>query len=181
MSLWPQDAFPPCVTIMPWSREAVAWPLQHTGGTAYTSLVSAAWPVANRAFFIPFTLLDTARFTHMFWMNGAAQAGNADVGVYSKDGTKLASTGSTATSGANAIQLIDVTDFTLFPGQYYLAMCGGNTGGSFIRGQSGNSNRSVRAGIAQQDVGAVTLPANFTLASVLSDYIPLFGIATRSI
>jgi hypothetical protein len=88
---------------------------------ATVSLASNAWPTANKAFFIPFTIGATRRYRNIFWMNGTAVKGNVDTGIYDATGAKLVSTGSIAAAGISSIQSVSI-DITLSAGRYWLAM-----------------------------------------------------------
>ena len=84
---------------------------------------SAAWPVANTAYYFPFTVADTVTFTRGHLYNGATATGNVDIGIYSESGTRLASTGATAQAGTSAVQTIAFTaSVTLTPGRYYMGL-----------------------------------------------------------
>lgn len=107
----------------------------------------------------------------------AVQSGNLDVGIYDIVGpNRLVSKGSTAVAAAG-VQVVDITNTTLTPGAYFLAMCVDNTTASF--------NTYVltallyqAAGVQQQAVGAVTLPDPATFANPASAYCPLMFVST---
>jgi hypothetical protein len=105
---------------------------------------------------------------------------NFDIGVYTEQGTKIASTTSTAQSGTSVIQATNVTDFVLAPGTYYLAMAMNGTTGTVLQ-SSGIVAEQLRAvGFASQNA-AFALPATFTLVSPpASAIIPMFGYSERA-
>lgn len=94
---------------------------------------SAAWPTASMAIYIPFSTGRTMTVYQLGWVNGATSvAGNADAGIYRADGTRVISAGATARTGAvSTLQLANVTDTILYPGQYYLALVHDGTGNMF--------------------------------------------------
>ena len=108
-------------------------------------------------------------------------SGNVDAGVYSSDGTtatRLASAGSTAAAGANAIQTLALsTPVTLQPGvDYYLAFAPDNA--TVAIGRASATGAVVALGNrALTKATSFPLPASFTLASMAgTNFVPwLFG------
>ena len=149
-----------------WSIQILATVQATTGrGTAST------WPAADRAIFIP--VMCAGYFTvKKFAIENAAVSGNVDVGLYTSEGKLVISTGSTAMSGANAWQEIDVTDTQIPPGLYYLAMAINNTTGANSAAAFGL--QQMRAQGAVQMASAFPLPATATFAAVASNYWPSF-------
>ncbi len=170
----------PLITIHPWTLESLGHDLQGIGGTLYTALASSNWPSANLAIFVPFSLSEEILVTHLWTANGAAASGNLDVGIYTLGGRRLCSAGSTAMSGTSTIQLFDITDYLLGPGEFYLGMSCSNTTAQFLRGVTGSANRGKLLGLAEQ-ASALALPAAATLATYTQNYVPLFGLAMRAI
>lgn len=149
---------------------------------AYGSLgtsTTAAWPTANLALFIPLTLPSTFTVKQMFYTRGATGGGNIDIGIYSETGTRLVSTGSTATAGVAGITTIDVTDTTLARGRYYLAFAHDGTTATFRRYTTTAATWLAVAGGAQM-AAAFPLPTTVTLALQTTNYIPEFGFTTRT-
>ncbi len=138
---------------------------------------SATWPAANRAIYAPVCVQQTVTVKKMALLV-ATQSGNLDVGIYSETGTRLVSSGSTAVAAAG-LQSVDITDTTLSPGVYFLAMCVDNTTAAFTRGIVPVVAQQI-AGVQQQAVGAVTLPATATFANAASAYTPLLFALTGS-
>lgn len=93
----------------------------------YDAISAGTNIVANKAYFVPFTLNEEVTVYAMGWINGTQVAGNIDVGIYYEDGVRLLSTGSTLQAGTTASQVVDVTDTVVKPGNYYLAMAGDTT------------------------------------------------------
>lgn len=111
-------AYSPHVIVCPFSPEF--WGLQAHTLTATNGSVGTL--VANRAYVQPFLLQRPVVVTKLGWINGATVAGNVDVAIYDNNLDLILSCGSTAQSGTNAKQTVDVTDTTLRPGIYYMAM-----------------------------------------------------------
>lgn len=159
----------PTITILPFDALSIGL---MAGSTAP---VSAVWPSANRAYFIPFFLEAPAIVYSMDVLNGAATGDNIDMGIYSSDFRKMVSSGSVAQSGTGAMQQITfATPLSLGIGQYFMALaCSGTTSAFFRRSQSANFVRF--AGIFQM-ASAFALPATATPALASSAYMPVFGV-----
>ena len=159
-------------TLTPWHELSVGNYILHEASTAP---VSGTWPAANRAIYIPFTLYGPETVRKMFCGNGGAVSGNVDVGIYNAAGTRLVSSGSTAQASINVLQVFDITDTTIGPGYYYMALALDNTTGTIL-----NSNPAVFVmpvwGV-KQEAAAFPLPATATFANVSSAYLPMVGLS----
>lgn len=82
---------------------------------------AASWPSTSDPVAIPFAISEAITITHFGCRNGTTLNGNIDIGVYDRSFNRLVSTGSTALSGPSAWQWIDITDYGLPRGSYYLA------------------------------------------------------------
>lgn len=159
-----QDLGP--LVIHPWSRYSL--------GPEFASLdIQAGSTVAfaNRSYFTPFYLPAPAVLQRIGWGNGATSSGNVDAGLFRYDGTRLRTTGSTVQSSSDNVQTVDVADFEVPPGLYYMAAASDNTTGNLRT--IGNTNARILAsfGIFQQS--AFPLPSTFT-PSTLTDDNPIF-------
>ena len=114
----------------------------------------------------------------MLTFNGSTASGNIDVGIYDLGGAKLVSIGSTAQAGTSAYQVFDITDTTLYPGQYYMAVAMDGTTGTLVRWSPGA--QECRNLAMQQMASAFPLPATATFASVASSYIPWVFASRRT-
>jgi hypothetical protein len=140
---------------------------------------SVTWGAGNTAKYIPVTIPFIYPVNRVFWVNGATiTAKNNDFGIYTMQGMKIYSTGSTAQAGANVPQYVTPgTPFLLYPGDYYFAFnCSAASGGDV----TGHNNTFVvgqrMSGIKQQAVGSTPLPASATFAAVTVAGVPLCGI-----
>ncbi len=158
-----------------------AFSMASIGGCAFqnNSAVGAAWPTANRAIFIPFRLSRPMSVTTLWSLNNTS-SGNIDLGIYSADGTKIVSTGSTAEVGATAIQTITIATTQLGAGLFYMAMAINTTGANQIASTSSNAQILKMVGMAQMS-SAFPLPATATFETVASAYIPFIGLTGRSV
>jgi hypothetical protein len=132
----------------------------------------------NRAVYFPLIVPVTTIVRRVFWANGTSPSGNGDVGIYAdaggKPGTLLVSAGTTANSGSNSLQFVDVTDTTLSPGRYWLAVAFSN-GQLFRSATSGVTDACVRF---QENV--MPLPATATPVESSGTNVYLFGFATTA-
>ncbi len=139
----------------------------------------AAWPSANRALYIP-VYLDSDGVVTKFWtFNGATASGNLDIGLYDAAGNRIASTGSVAQAGTSQCQVVDVTDFYVPAGWYYLARAHSNNTGTAWRNAPGIGVMRL-SGIVQQAT-AFALPSSITPAALTSNYWPLYGLTYRTV
>lgn len=146
--------------------------------TIGSTSTAAAWPTANKAIFVPFSVHGPVTVVKMFLENGGTVSGNVDVGIYDRGGARLVSSGSTAQSGASAIQEFNITDTLLNPGLYYLACALDITTGQIARwSPSAAIGRGL--GVAEQ-TSAFALPSSATLAALSSGYIPLICATLRA-
>lgn len=134
---------------------------------------SGAFPSTNLAILIPFDITEDITVTQLWAYNGATASGNIDVGIYDAAFARQISSGSTAQSGTNALQVFDVTDTPLTAGQYYFAVAMDNTTGTLFRQTIGAT--LMRSWGCFQMASAFALPSTITPASVANSYLPLIG------
>lgn len=135
-----------------------------------------AFPSANLALLFPFTLTRGAVAKRLACTNGGTASGNIDMGIYRDDLTLLVSKGSTAQAGTNATQFLDITDTSLGPGRYYMALVIDNVTGLFYR--------HTPIAVALRMMGALQMTTAFPLPSTITPdagglanaYLPIFGI-----
>ncbi len=183
MSNWPIPTFEPLVTINPWSEESIGDAITSAGGSAISQAASTAWPTANLALYVPFQVRKPIVVVKMFCYNGAAVAGNVDVGIYSEYGTRIVSIGSTAQAGLSAIQEFDIADTLLGTGIFYMAIAldDATATATIRRGTMAANAIPAITGMAQEQLASVTLPATATFASIAGNYIPVFGLTVRTL
>lgn len=164
--------------ISSWSPEALGIPLR-VGASAGVP-ASSTWPAANRALFVPFTLASNYNMARIWWANGATANANIVAGIYTVGGTKLADTGSTAQAGTNVVQSAALALY-LTPGAYYMALLFSATTGTIFRTTATTVSIEQTMGMAQQAVGATSLPATASFATVATAFVPLFGLCEASV
>lgn len=137
---------------------------------------STAWPAAARTIYVPLVIDRTVTVLQMFAYNGATASGNTDIGIYDFGGTRLVSIGATAQSGTSAIQLFNITDTVLVPGQYWMAMSNSGTTGTYFRAALG----VTVLGMAGASQDASSLPSSMSFTAPASAYLPIFGAVAAS-
>lgn len=146
----------------------------------WTSIGSASWPAANRAIYLPFALDGPMPATGFRIANGtAAVAGSWDVGIYSADGRRLASTGTVAQTGVDAVQTITLgSPILLGRGNFWLAIMETSASASIYRVNAGAANDWLMWGALQEATGG-SLPATATFASNTTAFLPYVSIMSE--
>lgn len=143
------------------------------------SPVSSQTYAGNGALYAyPFRLNVSVTIVEMFCVNGAAVSGNLELAILNADGSIVVQTGSTAQSGTNSIQVIDITDTTLSAGQYFLAISVDNTTATF-QAWSLTVDGVCRALGVQTDASGFPISApTLVAAGIAVDEIVLIGAFT---
>jgi hypothetical protein len=173
----------PVVTM--WSMECLGQYADAVGVRGLQAHGSTIWPTANMAYFWPLCFWDWVTVYQFAFLVGNGTAGFVDIGIYDSQKNRVVSAGSTAMSGStNALQVLNVTDTELPPGDYLLAMALSSTTGSVygatstdefllsslpIYEQSGLTNATLT------DPGVPVLSTSLTALAVAS-----WGIQLRS-
>ncbi len=141
--------------------------------------VSTVWPTANKAYIYPFQVVYPTYARQLSWFNGGTASGNVDMGIYDASFAKVVSTGSTAQSGTNAFQTVNITDTLLLPGNYFMALAMDNTTGRVF---GINCPTSVMAAHGCGEMAtAFALPSTFTWARIATAFMPDMVISTQSV
>jgi hypothetical protein len=135
------------------SIAAMALNVVGVGGQAAT-----AWPANNRAIYTPFDLPIPFTIARFMIANGTS-SGNRDIGIYDSNFSRLLSTGSTASSGTNAVQYIGVADQVFAAGRYYLGLVCSTTVATVNAVSLSTAALARACGLLEEDLGATTLPA----------------------
>lgn len=144
------------------------------------SAQSITWPVANTAVYVPMWIPWPYSAKRVWWYNGASITSvNMDFGIYTADGTRIYSTGSTAAAGSvSAAQYTTPsTDLLLSPGMYYFALVSSSI--TTDRGGFGSTTASViqqRLAGLLQETSALPLPATMTGVAVANSIMPMCGV-----
>ncbi len=155
--------------ISPWSS--------HSGFISNGVPVTITWPAADLIIYVPIRVPEEFLVGQFFWFSVSA-AGNIDTGIYSQKGRKLVSTGSTAMT-ASSPQTVNVTDYTLGGGLYWLAFtC--SSGAATFAAISLSPAALLRAAGCQEEAGSGGLPATATFATMTRTVLPGVCVTQRS-
>lgn len=146
------------------------------GGGIITA--GTAWPSNNLGIFVPFRIAQPFTFSKMGIVVSSA-SGNLDLGVYSADGTKIVSSGSTAV-GSN-VNTVSVTSTTIGPGLFYMAASFSTTAAQvmcYVFSATAKAGLIRALGVSQM-ASALALPATATFAANTGTIIPIMGLTNR--
>lgn len=147
-------------------------------GMNVSTIATGAWPAANRAIYLPFRLIYPFSVAKMFTIIGTDFSGSIDLGIYSHDGTRLVSSGIGTPTAINSIYSVDITDTTLGPGLYYMAMSNGIVG-SFQRTAVGI--RPMQNLGCLEQAGAHPLPSAAIFTATSANYFPVIAITSKTV
>lgn len=173
------DVVPPMVgTLTPgWSPIAVM-------PVASAFPASGTFEAADRAVYYPLRVPTTCVVRRVWWANGGTVNASylIDCGIYAdagfKPGALLVSAGSTAQGTATQVQFVDVTDTTLAPGLYWIALASSSTSATIFR--SNDMQASQNAAARFQEASARPLPATATPVETTNSQVYLCGFATTA-
>lgn len=152
-------------------------------GVSVTAPSNAAWTAANRAIYVPVRVPYRVTIAKIIIGAGATASGNFDVGIYTKDGTRVVSSGSTA-KGSLTEHVVDITDTNIGPGLYYLAMAADGTDAytqyAFL-GSSPLPLQKARIVGALMEESAFPLPATATMVALTAVTLPSIVAVQRSL
>jgi hypothetical protein len=160
-----------------WSPECIG--LRPLDGMVISFGLNNAWPSANLAIYLPVEIYRPVTIVKMGVNNGTTVNGNFDLGLYDANGVRLVSSGSTAQSGASALQTVDITDTLLMPGLYYMGMASSSATGTYSSWTGGASVDYRQMGVAQQAT-AFALPNPMVPAAFAQTYLPLVTMFPRT-
>jgi hypothetical protein len=139
---------------------------------------SAGWLAANRAIFTPLVLPSPVIVDGLGVIVGGTSSGNVDIGLYTEDGVRLVSTGSTAQGAINTDQLITVADTLAGPGVLYVGVACDVTTATLMHFNPGASHLVELWG-AEQMSAAFPLPATWVKEALASSRFPIWLLRCR--
>lgn len=139
--------------------------------------------VANLAVYIPIIVPTEFLVRRLFVIQGtSASAANQDVGLYSEDGVRLASSGSTAKSGSTIQYTTLGTPLLLTPGRYYLAYANDTNNTLAVRAPTAAAviqDAGRLAGVLEE-ASAFPLPAAMTPVALAHQFYPYVGMTSTT-
>jgi hypothetical protein len=171
-----QMGMPPIVSTAHWHAlgDVIA------ASSLIVSPVSATYPSADLAIFMPVKVTETITIKKLWVLNGATASGNTNMALYNSEFILVAGTetGSTAQAGTNVIQEFTITPTGITPGLYYVAIAMDNTTGTLFRysiGSEGAKYVGLFSQASSFDLPAVATPAD------ANSYAPVMGFSTREL
>lgn len=138
---------------------------------------------ADKVLAFPFTLEVSTTFYKVFWVNGSAAGGTADVAIFDDAYKFIVGTGAATTCTGNSVpQAVALTaTTTLPPGLYYCGMTKNDTTTNRVMRwtiTTGQCSYMAHGGWLSTDAGPINLDA--TPDDLVASGFPLFGLITRS-
>lgn len=148
---------------------------------AYTIATAITLPANDTVVYVPITVSFTVVALKLWICSGSTATGNFDLGLYSQDGTRLVSKGGTNAKPGTDEAVLDVTDTTITPGLYYMAMVGSNTTDTW-GGYAPAAPHCAGAGVLTESAGSTAVPAtaSWAISQVLTVY-PLMGLLASTV
>lgn len=173
----------PPITINPQCDESIGHLLNSVGLSLGTA-TSVTWNSANKAQFYPVWISKSTLWLRAFYHTGAALSGNFDIGIYSYQGQRLWSQGTTLQSGGviNTIRDLSIntgSGVRLEPGLHFMALVLSDTTGT-VFARTPSPQIYAGTGVLSQALGSNVLPATATFAVASSGMAPVFGFSQRS-
>jgi len=140
--------------------------------------VSAVWPAANRAVYIPFLVQSRqCVVTQLFFYLDVFSAANYDIGIYDATKKRVVSMGSTAVPNTPATMVLaNIADTALLPGQYWLGMVVSVAATLTVFRHATANYLAVASGMQQEALGSTVLPDPPTFANLSSSFQPICGL-----
>ena len=146
---------------------------------SYATPASGAYPLANLAIYVPFSVSETVTAFEGWVITGATAGGNFDIGIYSATGSRLVSAGSTARVVSTVNNTTTMTNQVLTPGVwYYMAFSADSTNTYISSSTVAGLNESM--GVLESTTSFV-LPASPTLSRTTRAYVPQFGLNLHTV
>lgn len=133
---------------------------------------------ANLATYVPMKFDYPVVATQFFLYTGSVSVANFDIGLYDENFNRLVNCGSTALQGSVGMQYVNITDYLIVPGRYYMAfVCASAV--NIGREHMGNIINSGLLGVLQESGAGVPLPATGTPGVATSVFVPNVGFTTK--
>lgn len=141
---------------------------------------AAAWPSANMAIYVPLRIPSRIVVLKLWFASGVTGTGNVDMGLYDATGAAVISATNAAKEAATTEQVFDVTDTTVGPGLYYIALSSDSGTDTMLR-YAPAAPIPLAQGVLTE-ASAYPLPATATfVADQTLAYIPVMGLLIEAI
>lgn len=140
---------------------------------------NTTWFATNHAIYMPLYISKPGIVTKFFWQNGTVVSGNVCMALYDRNFNRIATTGSVAQGTVSVVQEVDVTDFGITPGVYFLGLAMDNPTGAIAQSSATLSFTGVMAVLSQST--AFVLPNPMVPVQSTSGRVFYGGIAFRTL
>lgn len=145
-----------------------------------TTAPTSAAATANKAYYVPIRFPASVTVRRMWYCVGATGGtNNIQLGIYTEAGSQLVATASTLVGTAANLVHLDVTDTTLAPGSYYLAVALNGITATILRWAPNIATLRLTGQLEQAT--AFPLPATATFVTPSATVVvPYIGITTTA-
>ena len=152
-----------------------SWIVQYSNAAS-----AAAWPSANLAIYIPIRVPVRCVARSLWYASGSTSNGNVDMGLYDAAGDAIISATGASKANGGEVQIFDVTDTTVGPGRYYLALVSDSGTSTFYR--IAPAAPLCAAWGVLTETSAYPLPATATWAVPQTlAYLPVMGMSYQAV
>ncbi len=132
---------------------------------------------ANSVYLYAFELAVAVTFSGAKWRIGTTGGGTADVGIYDINGNLLTHTGGTTNTGStNMSANFSGGNYTLQPGQYFMAYCTSSATDNVYGVSLGNPAAITRCRLANNSATAGVLPSTTGGYTDAPGHFPAFSL-----
>jgi hypothetical protein len=142
----------------------------------YNGVANPNWTNANEAKYVPFSIQQPIVVRKMVLQFTTVAASNYDIGIYTVDGARVVSLGSTAVPGATGVVEADIADTMLTPGSYYYALVISSTSPAVPGVNYSTNDNKLNAMLTQ--TSALPLPSTATFAVNDGTFAPVISLKT---
>lgn len=141
---------------------------------------NTAYPAANLAVYVPFTLETPATAYETWVQTGTLTTSNGtEIGVYDSSGTRLFTTATTIATASDTINSSGMTDYVLDRGTYYLGFGCDGTRNFQCSALAAGLYESMGC-LEQTGLTGANLPSTMTGVAYTRALLPLFGLNLRA-
>jgi len=163
-----------------WQQQAHFIGTQAAGGQWSSMIVDGAagegaWPTADRAIYQPIRVPIRCIVRKLYVATGGTGTGNFDIGLYNLSGSRLVSSGSTAHPATYTVTVADVTDTTIGPGTYWIAVACSNNTDTFYYSTPAAPMATALGVLTQTSAMALPATATFSITQSLA-VLPVCGL-----
>jgi hypothetical protein len=151
-----------------WRHGSVGTPLSGTSN-------SQTWGTNNLIVYVPMPVRQRAIAVKLWFGSGTVGTGNVQMGLYDQPGTQLVETTSVAKITSLDEQVMDITDTTIGPGLYYVALWASVSTDTFFCAQPAAPGPAAYGVRTETNAGGPPATATWAVPQTQA-FIPMVGI-----